>query len=201
MGITEGKKLLTLLPGSRTSEVTRLGPIFCEVVEKLRNDDPQLGVVIPSIGARVELIAEIFDGLDVSILDPRGMPTDVSEARKRACYKASDLALAASGTVSLELAAAETPMVIAYKMHWLTAFIKRRLVRVSSATLVNILTESQSVPEFLLEDCTVENIYGSVKNLMNSSTDREAQLAVQPRLWRCLVKKIPTQSIALRSLC
>lgn len=189
IGISESRKLLTLLPGSRTSEVTRLGPIFREVVEKLRNDDPQLAVVIPSVGARVELIEEIFNGLDVVVLDPRGIPTDVSEARKRACYKASDLALAASGTVSLELASAETPMVIAYKMHWLTAFIKRRLVRVSSATLVNILTESQSVPEFLLENCTVENIYGSVKKLMNSSIDREAQLTVSAEAMALLGKE------------
>ena len=188
MGIPESRKLLTLLPGSRTSEVTRLGPIFREVVEKLRNDDPKLTVIIPSVGARVELIEEIFNGLDVVILDPRGMPSDLAEARKRACYKASDLALAASGTVSLELAAAETSMVIAYKMHWLTAFIKRRMVRISSATLVNILTETQSVPEFLLEECTIENIYTSVKKLMNSSNDREAQLAVSAKAMALLGK-------------
>lgn len=134
------------------------------------------------------MIEQIFEGLDVVILDPRGLPAAKAEARKRACYKASDLALAASGTVSLELAAAETPMVIAYQMHWFTAFIKRRLVRVSSATLVNILTETQSVPEFLLEDCTAENIYSSVNNLMNNENDRKAQLAVSAKAMALLGK-------------
>lgn len=188
LGIDQNEKLLTVLPGSRTSEVSRLGPIFREVIGKLRDDDPQLSVIIPSVGARVELIKQIFSGLDIKILDPRGLPADVAEARKRACYKASDLALAASGTVSLELAAAETPMVIAYKMHWFTAFIKRRMVRVSSATLVNILTDTQSVPEFLLEECTSESIYASVRNLMNNQNDREAQLAVSAKAMTLLGK-------------
>ena len=63
-------------------------------------------------------------------------------------------------------------------MHWLTAYLKRRLVRVSSATLVNILTKTQAVPEFLLEECTTDNIYASVKKLMENPADRNAQLAV-----------------------
>ncbi len=181
-------KLLTLLPGSRTSEVARLGPVFCEVVELLRKDYPRLSVVIPSVGARVDLIQQIFNGVDVTILDPRGMSAEASEARKRACYAESDVALAASGTVSLELAAAQTPMVIAYKMHWITALIKRRMVRVSSATLVNLLTKTTAVPEFLLEECKADKIYESVKELLESQQASEAQLLVSAQAMRLLGK-------------
>jgi lipid-A-disaccharide synthase len=186
--VADGAQLLTLLPGSRTSEVTRLGPVFREVAERLRNDYPNLSIAIPSVGARVDLIEQIFEGLDVTILDPRKLTSIEAEDRKRACYRASDVALAASGTVSLELAAAETPMVIAYKMHWFTAFIKRRMVSVSTATLVNLLTGTNAVPEFLLEECTTENIYHSVKNLLDDATAREAQLAVSAQAMEMLGK-------------
>jgi len=188
IGMSRGSQLLTLLPGSRTSEVSRLGPVFRTVVERLKKEYPNLNIAIPSVGARVELINEIFQGLDVNILDPRGMAPKNAENRKRACYKASDVALAASGTVSLELAAAETPMVIAYKMHWFTAFIKRRMVRVSTATLVNLLTNTNSVPEFLLEECTADNIYRSVKELLENAGTRSAQLTVSAEAMEMLGK-------------
>ena len=188
IGVNSDAQLLTLLPGSRTSEVTRLGPVFREVTERLRNDYPNLSIAIPSVGARADLIKQTFEGLDVTILDPREMTSTEAEERKRACYRASDVALAASGTVSLELAAAETPMVIAYKMHWFTAFIKRRMVRVSTATLVNLLTNTNAVHEFLLEDCTAENIYRSVKNLLDNPDARDAQLAVSAKAMQMLGK-------------
>jgi len=159
--------------------VEKLGPIFLEVIDLLRAEHPDLKVVIPSVAARVDQLSAIFRAPPIVILDPRGVSPEVAEARKRTCFAASDVALAASGTVSLELAAANTPMVIAYKMHWLTAFIKRRLVRVSSATLVNILTETHAIPEFLLEDCTVEKIFPAVKQLLENSdlADKQRQVS------------------------
>lgn len=176
--VSDDGKVLTILPGSRVNEVLRLGPVFREVAEKLTADCPNLIIAIPSVGARVEQIKEVFEGLKVTILDPRDLPPETAELRKRACYKASDVAMAASGTVSLELAAAQTPMVIAYKMHWLTAFLKKRLVRVSSATLVNLLTNTREIPEYLLEDCNAEDIYQNVKVLLSDAEACAAQLAI-----------------------
>lgn len=175
IGLAEGAKLLTVLPGSRAGEVLRLGPVFRQVVEKLRMDIPDLAVVIPSVGRRVADLQRIFEGLDVTILDPRDMSVEDAEARKRACYAASDAALAASGTVSLELAAAGTPMVIAYKMHWLTTFILKRRIKVSTVTLVNLVTKTRAVPELLLEDCTVENIHPAISELLVNPRSGDAQ--------------------------
>ena len=85
------------------------------------------------------------------VLDPRGFAAPAWEARKRAAFAAADVALAASGTVSLELAAAGTPMVIGYDANPLTVWIAKRLVRVETATLVNLVTGTRAVPEFLVE--------------------------------------------------
>ena len=178
IGVDDDAKLICVLPGSRSAEVAKLGPVFLEVVDQLRAKFPDLKVVIPSVPSRVDQLRAIFGGSEVEILDPRGMSADAAEARKRTCFAASDVALAASGTVSLELAAANTPMVIAYKMHWLTASIKRRLVRISSATLVNILTDTDEIPEFLLEDCTVDKIYPAVKRLLENPKAADQQRRV-----------------------
>ena len=188
MEISEGQKVLTLLPGSRSTEVTRLAPVFKGVAEKLKQDYPDLAVVIPSVGARVDFLQQVFGDTDAIILDPRGISPASAEAQKRACFKASDVSLAASGTVSLELSAAGTPMVIAYQMHWLTAFIKSRLITVSSATLTNILTKSNAIPEFLLEDCTVENIYPAVKALLTDAAQADEQRRVSSQAMQLLGK-------------
>ena len=74
------------------------------------------------------------------VADPRGLDAAGAEARKRAIFAAADAALAASGTVSLELAAAGTPMVIGYRLNALTALIARRLVKLDTVTLVNLVT-------------------------------------------------------------
>ncbi len=177
IGVAEGQKLLTLLPGSRASEIARLGPLFREIAQMLRKDMPQLAIAIPAVGARVADLQQIFAGMDVSILDPRALPADIAEKQKRACYGASMAALAASGTVSLELAAAGTPMVIAYKVHWLTAYLIRRTIRISTATLVNLVSQTHVVPEFLQEDCRAERIYPEIKALLMSKPRADAQIA------------------------
>ncbi|MEE9455048.1 MAG: lipid-A-disaccharide synthase [Paracoccaceae bacterium] len=176
IGVTDGQKLLTLLPGSRASEIARLGPMFREVAQMLRKDMPELAIAIPAVGARVADLQQIFTGMDVSILDPRGLSTDIAEKQKRACYGASMAALAASGTVSLELAAAGTPMVIAYKVHWLTAYLIRRTIKITTATLVNLVSETNVVPEFLQENCRAELIYPEIKTLLMSKSHADAQI-------------------------
>ncbi len=96
------------------------------------------------------------------IVAPDGYPTAAVEARKRAAFAAADVALAASGTVSLELAAQGAPMVIGYKVHPLTAPFARRLLRIDTSTLVNLVTDTRAVPEFFQEACTPDNLAAAV---------------------------------------
>jgi lipid-A-disaccharide synthase len=177
LAIAPDQPLLALLPGSRRGEVARLGPVFAETVRRLRARVPELAVVLPAAPGVVDLLDAVLKPDDAGwphLLDPRGFAAPAWEARKRAAFATADAALAASGTVSLELAAAGTPMVIAYDASALTAYLVKRMVRVDTATLVNLVTETRSVPEFLFEDCTPERITPAVETLL---TDPDAAVA------------------------
>ncbi|EYD77271.1 Lipid-A-disaccharide synthase [Rubellimicrobium mesophilum DSM 19309] len=105
------------------------------------------------------------------VLTPRADP--LAQAMKRAAFNAADVALAASGTVSLELAAAGTPMVIAYDMAWLTWQVMSRLVRLDTVTLVNIVSGTRAVPEFLGPACRPVPIAESVLRVMDDPGAQE----------------------------
>ena len=178
LGIGAAQRMLVLLPGSRMGEVTRLGPVFAEVVRQLRAADPGLAVVLPAAGAVVEALGALLppdaDGWP-KLIDPRGRPAAEAEARKRAAFAAADAALAASGTVSLELAAAGTPMVIAYDANPLTGWLVRRMALIDTATLVNLVTDTRAVPEYFLGDCTAEKIAPAVARLLDDPDAAAAQ--------------------------
>ena len=88
---------------------------------------------------------------------------------------ASDVALVASGTVTLELAAASVPMVVAYRMNPITAWLARRLVRVQYATLVNLVIGRGAIPELLLEDCYPEALARALLRLLRNDAERQRQ--------------------------
>ena len=152
-----GAPLVLCLPGSRRSEVTRLAPRFGAALGRLRAMRPGLKVVLPCAGPVVDLVrAETADWpVTPHLIVP---DEDLDGATKRAAFRAADVALAASGTVSLELAAAGTPMVIAYDMAWLSRVIMQRMVRIDTVTLVNLVSETRAVPEFIGADCTPDRI-------------------------------------------
>ncbi len=183
IGMQDGQRILLVLPGSRHGEVARMGPVFGDVLRGLsrRRDDLRVVVVATAVTAdRVrELIADWpFRPL---LIAPGGRDGETAARRKALAFAAADLALAASGTVALELAAAGTAMVIAYRMNWLTTRIIRKNVRVDSATLINILNKGHDVPEFLFEDCRAGLIVPAVEKLLNDPAARAAQLAASAR--------------------
>jgi lipid-A-disaccharide synthase len=99
-------------------------------------------------------------------------------ARKRVAFGAADVALAASGTVSLELAASGCPMVIAYDMHPLTLWLMRRAARIDTVTLVNLVSETRAVPEFIGPDCRAEKIVPALEAALRDSASQRAAMAV-----------------------
>ena len=158
------------LPGSRVSEVKKLTPIFKKTLEKIREQRPEVRFVLP---AAVEVISHLRDLTldwddDIIVLDPRDQDLRGALAQKRAAFRAADGALAASGTVSLELAASETPMVIGYDMGWVSRQVIGRLVNTDTVTLVNLVSETRDVPEFIGAHCTPGNLAKAVLDTLDA---------------------------------
>jgi lipid-A-disaccharide synthase len=164
--------ILLALPGSRRGEVTRLAPVFGQVVGKMHALHSGLRVLLPTVRGVAGLARELTAGWPVVpeiILD---------QGRKRTAFAAADVALAASGTVSLELAANGCPMVIAYDMHPLTLWLMRRAALVDTVTLVNLVSETRTVPEFIGPECRPEKIAPALEALLTDSTAQKAAMAV-----------------------
>lgn len=178
-GIGKDEPLLVVLPGSRQGEISRMAPVFAEVLQNLHQARPDLRFVVPAAANVAERLAELvktWPGNPI-LLDPRGQRPEAAEARKRVALAAADLALAASGTISLELAAARTPMVIAYQFNRLTTYVVKKKIKIDTATLVNLLTETRDIPEFLFEACKAQDISAAVMTLLNDPAARKRQIA------------------------
>ncbi len=152
--------VLLALPGSRRGEVSRLAPIFGEALLQVSQRHSDLRIVLPAAAPVADLVAQQTADWPrkAVIIDPNRMDKTTAQAHKRAAFRTASIALAASGTVSLELAAAQTPMVIAYRFNWLSWQIISRLMLIDTATLVNLVSETRVVPECIGPDCTPELI-------------------------------------------
>jgi lipid-A-disaccharide synthase len=169
--------VLVVLPGSRRAEVERLTPIFGAALRGVIDAHPDLRVVVPAAAPVADTVARAAAAWpgDPHVLDPRGMDPDTALMAKRAAFAAGHVALAASGTVSLELAAAGTPMVVAYDMNWLSWQIMSRMARIDTVTLVNLVAESRTVPEFLGPACKPPAIAAALNALIDDPARRTLQ--------------------------
>ncbi len=160
--------LLLALPGSRRGEVARLAPRFGTALARLLPAHPGMRVVVPTTANVTDMVQDLLRNWPVApiILDPRDMSSGAYATEKRAAFRAADVALAASGTVSLELAAADTPMVIAYDMNPVSRFLIGRMLRIDTVTLVNLVSNTRAVPECLGRGCTPEAIADALDAVM-----------------------------------
>ena len=183
-GIAADAPLVLVLPGSRRGEVTRLAPVFGEVAARVAAARPDLRFVLPAAAPVAALVHELTASWTVRpvILDPtRGS----SLPEKAAAFVAADAALAASGTVSLELAASDTPMVIAYTFNPITNRLMKRMALIDTVTLVNLVSDSRVVPEFLLENCRPAPIADALLGVLaDPAAQRAAMRLTMERLGR-----------------
>ncbi|MEM6695093.1 MAG: lipid-A-disaccharide synthase [Pseudomonadota bacterium] len=180
--------ILLVLPGSRSGEVSRLTPVFGAALTRLLAARPEWRVVVPAAPGVAGFVGEkvaAWPGNPL-VLDPSGVSDADAATRKRVAFRAADLALAASGTVSLELAAAETPMVVAYDMNWLTWQIASRMVRLDTVTLVNLVSGRNVVPEFLGPACKADAIADALLALAQDPQQQEAQHAAMRETMQAL---------------
>jgi len=168
--IAEDAPLVLCLPGSRRSEVARLAPRFDEALIRLRDRIPETRVVIPTVPGVSRMVR------DMTRRWPTAPIVVEAPADKRAAFQAATIALAASGTVSLELAANRLPMVIAYDMAPLSRWLIGMLLKTDTVTLVNLVSDSRAIPEFLGRDCRAGPIADALLDLLESPERRAAQI-------------------------
>jgi lipid-A-disaccharide synthase len=158
-----------VLPGSRNTEIERLGPVFGETMGRLAELRGRIDFVLPTLPSKAAKIEAAVSGWPVR---PRIV---LEEKEKFAAFRRARAALAASGTVTLELALAEVPTVAAYKVSRLEAPIARRVIRSPSAILPNLIIGENVVPEFHQERCTAENLVAALEPLFDDTPERRRQ--------------------------
>lgn len=179
LGLDRNRPILCILPGSRKGEVARMGPIYRWSIAPSARDIAGVQVLMPAAGAVVEQVKDMVESwaLRTYILDPTGFSAEEAEHRKRAAFRLADVALATSGTVALELAAADCPMVVGYKANYLTTRMVKKMAQIDTANLINIVTQTRVIPEFLFENCTADQIGPALANLLTDEAAHAEQRA------------------------
>ena len=174
------EKIITLVPGSRMSEVKRLMPIFRDVAHQLvANGYAGYRFVIPTVETTAEYVRAQVAQWSVR---PELVPAD----QRYDVYARTYIAIVTSGTVSAELAMLHIPTVVIYKMNPITTWLVRQVIRVRWVSLVNILLNRGVYPEFLGPAATVQNVLDAVQQLTIPSvrTKMIDDLAAADNLWR-----------------
>lgn len=179
--------IVCLLPGSRESEVKTLLPIFLEAAKILQKKHPQIDLVIPTLDHLKPTVEQIVAGR-AAWLNNQGLPPRilVGDASKWSCFEYAQAALAASGTVTLELAQTGTPTVIGYRVNPITAWLLKRFLTVPFVGLVNIIVKRRVVPELLQERCRPQCLAEVMEYVLFDEQTR----AVQKEAFAKVVKMI-----------
>ena len=194
-GLDSDVPLLAVLPGSRQSETRTLLAVFGETVAALARERPRLRIVVPTVPNVAEEVRRAASSWPGTPIVVEGV------AEKFDAFAASTSALAASGTVSLELALAGLPAVIAYRIHPLTHAFVQPLIKVEYATLANIVLGREAVPEFIQVRCRARFLAPAVARLLDDSAARAAQIAaVREAIARLGAGGVPPSVRAARAI-
>jgi len=170
LGLAGGRTTVALLPGSRPGELKRIFPPMLEAAERIRSAHPDAQFVVPVAPtlsrAAVEPYLASHATLDVKLVD----------GRAEEAVGASDAALVKSGTSTLETALMLRPMVVVYRLSWLSYLIAKLMVRIAHFALVNILAGRRVVPELLQGEASPERMAGEIEALLGDGAARRAQL-------------------------
>ena len=165
------KKIFSIYPGSRLSEINVLIPILFEFVKMMNEKYKNFFFIFHSTLDHVQLIQESIDREDLKNCSAIG-----DEKIKSHILKSSIFAVAKSGTISLEICNKKIPSVIIYKMGMINFFIVKMLVNVKYANIINIAANEEIIPDLLQSKCNSKNIYSAVDNLLNNKQDLEKQV-------------------------
>ncbi|KAH6826507.1 transferase [Perilla frutescens var. hirtella] len=183
-GISSGSKIISVLPGSRLQEVTRMLPIFAHTLGLLKDSFSELTAVIhvaPNKHVEEYISDTVREWSVPIILVPGG-----SACMRYNAFSASQIALCTSGTVAVELQIARLPCVVAYRAHILTEWFIRYKAKIPYISLPNIVLDSPIIPEALFEACTPSQLSLVLQDLMHDEALRENQISAASKFLRLL---------------
>lgn len=166
--IAPDAKVIALLPGSRSNEVERLGQLFMETAVHCLRRDPALQFIIPAANA------DRYRQLHLQLSSYVDYPIHLVNGQSQTVMAAADVVLMASGTTALEAMLLKRPMVIAYKLSWLSWAILSRMVKTPYVGLPNLLAGKKLVPELLQDDATAENMSAAVMHYFEHPQETQA---------------------------
>lgn len=168
--IGDEKRIIAILPGSRHTEVSRLLPVFLDTAKQLQALDKNFFFVIPTVKTVSKFVKEEAkaSGLPILVLE--------TEADRHNAFVASETAIAASGTVALELAIANIPHIIGYKVSALSAVLVKHFLHIQFVNLSNILLGREIIPELLQERCIPANIKSYITNILDKGDWYDKQM-------------------------
>ena len=168
--IKDNKKIFSIYPGSRLSEINILTPILFEFVKKMNEKYKDLFFVFHSTTENVQLIQNLLLKEGFKNCGAIG-----DEKIKSHILKSSMFAVAKSGTISLEICNAKVPSIIIYKMDMINFFIVKMLVKVKYANIINIAANKEIIPELLQSKCNPDDIFNTVDGLLKDKDATEKQ--------------------------
>ena len=169
--IKDNKKIISIYPGSRLSEINILTPILFEFVKKMNEKYKDLFFVFHSTSEHVQLIQNLLLKQGFKNCGAIG-----DEKIKSHILKSSIFAVSKSGTISLEICNAKVPSIIIYKMGMINFFIVKMLVKVKFANIINIAAKEEIIPELLQSKCNPTNIYNTVDKLLSNKSTLDKQV-------------------------
>jgi lipid-A-disaccharide synthase len=183
--------IVLAFPGSRSSEIRRLADVFGDALALVQDRVGPIEVVVPTVAHR---LAQVTEATVTWPIKPRIV---VDDADKRAALRVARAALAKSGTVTLELALAGVPMVAAYKVSALEAWVIARVVKVPSFILANLVIGQNIVPELVQDDCTPQRLADALVPLIGDTPERRRQVDAFP--WLDAIMEIGSRAPAARA--
>lgn len=192
--IPADKKIMLILPGSRHNEVANLLPTFLEAADEIKKLYPDIFFILPTVKTVQKRVEDMLQQRksDVMVI--------TTQKERYAAARLAVAAMAASGTVALELAIVNVPHLVAYKVPTITAWLVRRLTNIKYVNLTNLLLNQPIIPELLQEDCNVEKLVKTTTDLLNPQselykTEQEGFVLLRKKLGLGIIK--PSEKAAL----
>ena len=170
--IEKGKKIFSIYPGSRLSEINVLSPILFEFIQLMNEKYKDMLFILHSTSEYKQLIQNLLSAegfMNCEVVS--------DEKIKSQLLKQSRFAVAKSGTISLEICNAKIPSIIIYKMNKINFFIVKALVKVKFANIINIAADEEVIPELLQSKCNSKSIFNTVEGLLNDQQALEKQVS------------------------